>query len=41
MLIAIAPLVGTARVTAAAGAMLRAVVGAAALAEGSIPEQRS
>lgn len=41
VLIAIAPLVGTARVTAAAGAMLRAVVGAAALEEGSIPEQRS
>ncbi|MGY1746946.1 carboxymuconolactone decarboxylase family protein [Blastococcus sp. SYSU D00695] len=33
VLVAIAPLVGTARVTAAAGAILRAFVGAAALAE--------
>jgi alkylhydroperoxidase/carboxymuconolactone decarboxylase family protein YurZ len=40
VLIAIAPLVGTARVTAAAGAIVRAVLGAEALAE-LVPEQRS
>ena len=40
VLIAIAPLVGTARITAAAGNIVRAVMGAAALAE-SLPEQRT
>jgi alkylhydroperoxidase/carboxymuconolactone decarboxylase family protein YurZ len=40
VLVAIAPLVGTARVTAAAGAIVRAVLGAEALAE-LVPEQRS
>jgi alkylhydroperoxidase/carboxymuconolactone decarboxylase family protein YurZ len=40
VLVAIAPIVGSARVTAAAGAILRGVLGAAALAD-SIPEQRS
>lgn len=40
VLIAIAPLVGTARITAAAGNVLRAIMGAAALAE-SVPEPRT
>jgi alkylhydroperoxidase/carboxymuconolactone decarboxylase family protein YurZ len=40
VLIAIAPLVGSARVTSAAGAIVRAVLGAEALAE-MIPEQRT
>jgi alkylhydroperoxidase/carboxymuconolactone decarboxylase family protein YurZ len=40
VLIAIAPLVGSARVVAAAGAIVRAVLGAEALAE-LVPEQRS
>ena len=41
VLVAIAPLVGTVRVTAAAGNIVRAVVGAAALAESAVPEQRT
>lgn len=44
VLVAIAPLVGTARVTAAAGNVLRATLGVEALAEAvapSVPEQRS
>lgn len=44
VLVAIAPLVGTPRVTAAAGNVLRAALGAEALAEAavsSVPEQRS
>ena len=40
VLVAIAPIVGSARVTAAAGAMVRAVLGAAALAD-QVPEQRT
>jgi hypothetical protein len=40
VLVAIAPIVGTARITAAAGNVVRAVVGAAALAD-SVPEPRS
>ncbi|MGY1643595.1 carboxymuconolactone decarboxylase family protein [Geodermatophilus sp. SYSU D00703] len=40
VLVAIAPVVGSARVTAAAGAILRGVLGAAALAD-QVPEQRS
>jgi len=40
VLIAIAPIVGTARITAAAGNTVRAILGAAALAE-SVPEQRT
>ena len=40
VLVAIAPVVGSARVTSAAGAILRGVLGAAALAD-SIPEQRT
>jgi 4-carboxymuconolactone decarboxylase len=40
VLVAIAPVVGSARVTAAAGAILRGVLGAAALAD-QIPEQRT
>jgi alkylhydroperoxidase/carboxymuconolactone decarboxylase family protein YurZ len=40
VLIAIAPLVGTPRITAAAGNILRALVGVEALAE-SIPDQRT
>ena len=39
-MVAIAPIVGSARVTAAAGAILRGVLGAAALAD-QVPEQRS
>ena len=41
VLVAIAPVVGSARVTAAAGAIIRGVLGAAALDEESIPEQRN
>ena len=41
VLVAIAPVVGSARVTAAAGAIIRGVLGAAALDEESIPEQRT
>ena len=41
VLIAIAPVVGSARVTAAAGAILRGVLGVAALDELSVPEQRT
>ena len=41
VLIAIAPIVGSARVTAAAGSIVRGVLGAAALAEQGIPEQRT
>jgi 4-carboxymuconolactone decarboxylase len=41
VLVAIAPVVGSARVTAAAGAIVRGVLGAAALDEDSIPEQRN
>jgi alkylhydroperoxidase/carboxymuconolactone decarboxylase family protein YurZ len=40
VLIAIAPLVGSARITAAAGAIVRAVLGAEALAD-LVPEQRT
>ena len=39
VLVAIAPVVGSARVTAAAGAILRGVLGVAALAD--VPEQRT
>ena len=41
VLIAIAPIVGTARVTAAAGALVRAVLGTAALTDQGIPDQRT
>lgn len=41
VLVAIAPIVGSARVTAAAGAIVRGVLGAAALAEQVVPEQRT
>jgi 4-carboxymuconolactone decarboxylase len=43
VLVAIAPVVGSVRITAAAGNIVRAVLGAAALAEasGSVPEQRT
>jgi 4-carboxymuconolactone decarboxylase len=41
VLVAIAPVVGSARVTAAAGAIVRGVLGAEALAEQSVPEQRT
>jgi 4-carboxymuconolactone decarboxylase len=41
VLVAIAPIVGSVRVTAAAGAIVRGVLGAAALADTGIPEQRS
>jgi alkylhydroperoxidase/carboxymuconolactone decarboxylase family protein YurZ len=40
VLIALAPLVGTARITAAAGNVVRAIMGAAALAD-AFPEQRT
>jgi 4-carboxymuconolactone decarboxylase len=40
VMVAIAPIVGSARVTAAAGAILRGVLGAAVLAD-QVPEQRS
>jgi 4-carboxymuconolactone decarboxylase len=41
VLVAIAPVVGSARVTAAAGAIIRGVLGAAALDDEVMPEQRS
>jgi 4-carboxymuconolactone decarboxylase len=41
VLVAIAPLVGTARITAAAGNVIRAIMGAAALAEAGLPEPRT
>ena len=41
VLVAIAPVVGSARVTAAAGAIVRGVLGAEALAAQSVPEQRT
>jgi alkylhydroperoxidase/carboxymuconolactone decarboxylase family protein YurZ len=45
VLVAIEPRVGSARVTAAAGAIIRAVMGAGALADavdaGAVPEQRT
>jgi 4-carboxymuconolactone decarboxylase len=41
VLVAIAPVVGSARVTAAAGAIVRGVLGAEALAEAVVPEQRT
>ena len=41
VLVAIAPLVGTPRITAAAGNILRALFGAEALAEAVVPEQRT
>ena len=40
VLVAIAPVVGSARVTAAAGAIVRGILGAEVLAEGVVPEQR-
>ena len=41
VLVAIAPVVGSARVTAAAGAIVRGVLGAAALDEQVVPPQRT
>ena len=41
VLVAIAPLVGTARITAAAGNAVRAMMGAAAMSESAVPEPRS
>jgi hypothetical protein len=41
VLVAIAPVVGSARVTAAAGAIIRGVLGAAALGDQSVPEPRN
>ena len=41
VLIAIAPVVGSARVTAAAGAIVRGVLGAEVLAEQGMPGQRT
>jgi 4-carboxymuconolactone decarboxylase len=41
VMIAIAPVVGSARVTAAAGAIMRGILGAAALGEQSVPEPRN
>ena len=41
VLVAMAPVVGSARVTAAAGAILRGVLGAEALAESVVPQPRS
>jgi len=41
VLVAIAPLVGSPRITAAAGNILRALFGAEALAEAVVPEQRT
>ena len=41
VLVAIAPVVGSARVTAAAGAIVRGVLGAEVLAEQVVPEQRT
>jgi 4-carboxymuconolactone decarboxylase len=40
VLVAIAPVVGSARVTAAAGAIVRGVLGAAALGDQRVPEPR-
>jgi len=41
VLVAIAPVVGSARVTAAAGAIMRGILGAEALAETAVPQQRT
>ena len=41
VLVAIAPVVGSARVTAAAGAIVRGMLGAEALAETVLPQQRT
>jgi 4-carboxymuconolactone decarboxylase len=41
VLVAIAPVVGSARVTAAAGAIVRGILGADVLAEAFVPEQRT
>ena len=41
VLVAIAPVVGSARVTAAAGAIVRGLLGAEALAEQVVPGQRT
>jgi alkylhydroperoxidase/carboxymuconolactone decarboxylase family protein YurZ len=41
VLVAIAPIVGTARVTAAAGAIVRALLGAAALVDEVVPQPRT
>ena len=41
VLIALAPLVGTARITAAAGNIVRAMAGMSALADSPVPQQRS
>src|SRR3954447_19955038 len=41
VLVAIAPVVGSARVTAAAGAIVRGLLGADALAEQAVPAQRT
>jgi 4-carboxymuconolactone decarboxylase len=41
VLVAIAPVVGSARVTAAAGAIVRGLLGAEALAETVVPQQRT
>lgn len=41
VMVAIAPVVGSARVTAAAGAILRGILGAEALVEAVVPQQRS
>jgi 4-carboxymuconolactone decarboxylase len=41
VLVAIAPVVGSARITAAAGAIIRGVMGAAALADTPVQEQRT
>ena len=41
VLVAIAPVVGSARITAAAGVIVRGVLGAAALDEQIVPEQRT
>ncbi len=41
VLVAIAPVVGSARVTAAAGAIMRGILGAEALTETAVPQQRT
>ena len=41
VLVAIAPVVGSARVTAAAGAIMRGILGAEALADTAVPQQRT
>ena len=41
VLVALAPLVGTARVTSAAGNIVRAMAGITALGDSPVPEQRS